>query len=142
LAEVFAGFVCGYLLALLTAPLLALHLFRARASDGLVARMLPVGTSPIALVVVLHGVLFLLWTGAGLILGMVLFAMRDSGGALGSPNGPFTLFVAALTLMLASPFVVVMARLREVVVPMAVAALLVFGWLMPHLAGWTKFGSS
>lgn len=142
MAEIFAGIVSGYALALLTAPILAITLLRARSSGGLLAAVLPQGTSTVALVVVVHGALFVLWSALGLILGMVLYAMRGAEGAPGLPNPPFTLFVAAITLMLAAPVVIALPRFRQVGLLTATSMLLVFGLLMPNLAGWTKFGSA
>lgn len=142
MAEVFAGFVSGYAMALLTAPLLAVLLFRARASGGILAAMLPAGTSPIALVVVLHGALFFVWSGLGIILGMLLYAMRDAESAPLLPNPPFTLFVAALTVMVVAPLLVLLPRFRQAAFITAASVLLVFGLLMPNLAGWTRFGSA
>lgn len=142
MAEIFAGIVSGYALALLTAPILAVALLRARSSGGLLAAVLPQGTSTIALVVVIHGALFVLWSALGLVLGMVLYAMRGAGSAPGLPNPPFTLFVAAITLMLAAPVVIALPRFRQAGFLTAASMLLVFGLLMPNLAGWTKFGSA
>jgi hypothetical protein len=67
--------------------------------------------------------------------------MRDEAGAIGSANAPFTLFVAGLALAIGAPFVVVLPRLRPAALTGVVLFLLVFGWLMPHMAGWTTFES-
>jgi hypothetical protein len=141
-AEVFAGFVSGYGLALITAPLLGIFLLKARSGSGYLASTLPAGTSPVALVVVLHGILFFVWTGIGLILGMLLIAMRDSPPAPGTPNAAFTLLVLALTTMLLAPVIFAAPRLRHLAGLTAIAMILVFAFLMPNLAGWTKFNSS
>ena len=139
MSEVFAGFVCGYALALLSTPLLAILLIQLRARSELLLRLLPAGSSAVGVGVLLHGGLFFFWTAIGLVLGLVLFALRDSAGALGSANAPFTLFVAGLALALSAPFVVALPRLRQAAFVGAVLFLLVFGWLMPHMAGWTTF---
>ena len=139
MSEVFAGFVCGYTLAIISTPLLALQLLRLRAGSELFARLLPAGTSAVMLGVLLHGALFLFWTAAGIVLGLVLFAMRDAGGTLGSANAPFSLFVAGLALMLAAPVVIALPRLRRAAIVGAVLFLAVFGGLMPYMAGWTTF---
>lgn len=142
MGEVFAGFVCGYILALAGAPALAIALPKLRASSPLVARMMPAGTPVAPLVVVLHGALIVVFTGLGLILGMVLFAMDGGAEALGSRNIAFTLLVFGLIVAIVAPVAIVFARIR---VPALLAGLLVFalfGWLMPHMAEWSKFGSS
>ena len=142
MGELFAGFVCGYILALISTPLLAVLLLRLRASSPVLARLLPEGTSAVSVSILLHLMLFFAWTGLGIILGLVLLAMRDEPGALGSSNAAFTLFVAGLTLMLLTPFVFLIPRLRHAAIACAVLMLVVFGWLMPHMAGWTSFEDS
>ena len=74
MAEVFAGFVSGYTLAIVSTPVLAVQLLRLRAGSELFARLLPAGTNAVMLAVLLHGALFLFWTAAGIALGLVLFA--------------------------------------------------------------------
>ena len=96
----------------------------------------------VAFVAVLHGGLVVVCTGTGLLLGLLLYAMRDAGEALGSPNVAFTLFVAGLTLMLFAPVIALAARVRRQALVAAVLVLLLFGWLMPYMAQWSKFGSS
>lgn len=142
MAQVFAGFVCGYILALAGAPILALDLLRVRASNSAVSRLMPAGTSVVALTVVLHGVLIIGCTGAGLLLGLLLYAMRHAEGALGSPNIAFTLFVFGATIALFAPAVVLAGRFRQQVLATAAVVFLLFGWLMPYLAEWSTFSSS
>lgn len=141
MAEVFAGFVAGYVLALLSTPLLAFVLLRLRAEGGLFGRLLPAGVSAISVGVLVHGALFVFWTGLGIVLGLVLLAMRDAGGAVGSRNGAFSLFVAALALALVAPLVVLLPAFRRLVLAGALLVVLVFGWLMPYLAEWSSFES-
>jgi hypothetical protein len=137
--EVYAGFFCGYGMALLSTPILAFTLLRMRAGNGVLARLLPEGTSAIGLAVILHGGLFITWTGLGLILGLVLLAMDGGGAALGSPNGPFTLFVFGLILAIAAPAIVLLRSVRHLMIACALSAILCFGWLMPYLARWSNF---
>ncbi len=77
--EVFAGFVVGYALALLVAPLAALALVRSNDRTGLAQRVAPPGTSIIALSVVLHFAALLVLTALGLVLGMALARHRRRG---------------------------------------------------------------
>ncbi|HLF72056.1 MAG TPA: hypothetical protein VI759_07900 [Dehalococcoidia bacterium] len=138
MAEVFGGFVSGYILALLSTAPVAVGIFRLRAHNDLLARVVP-EASVIQFSVVLHGALFLFWTLIGLVLGLVLLAMNDSDGALGSANAPFTLFVAALTLAVVAPLFAVVAPARRYILAAALIVLLTFGWLMPWLAEWSTF---
>jgi hypothetical protein len=138
-AQVFAGFVAGYGLALISTPLFSIFLLRLRAGSATVARILPPDVPVVGVSVLLHGALVLFWTGVGLVLGIILFAMRDADGAVGSLNGPFTLLVASLVLAVAAPLVALAAALRQIVIISALLALLIYGWLMPYLAEWSKF---
>jgi hypothetical protein len=135
-AEVFAGFVCGYGLALIATPVAALALVRSRASSPLVARVFPEGTSLAAISILLHMFGFLLFTALGLLLGMLLSGLEDRSpeGGLGSPNRAFTAFILAACAIAVVPPAAVFARLRA---PLLASGLLlagVFGWLMPYLS--------
>ncbi len=140
--QVFAGFICGYALALVSAPVLAIALLRLRTESRLLNAVLPPGTPVVALVVALHGALFFFWTAIGMILGLILGAMRHAGGGLGSANFAFTLLVASLTLALVAPVAIAWQRMRRPVLIAALVVLLTFGWLMPYMARWSNFGSS
>ena len=142
MGEVFAGFVSGYILALIGAPALALALTKLRVSSPLAARLMPEGAPVVAMIVALHGALIVVFTGAGLVLGMLLFAMKDGGGALGSRNIAFTLLVVGLTMAVFAPVVIVSARFRLQALAAAAVVAALFGWLMPFMAEWSKFGSS
>jgi hypothetical protein len=136
-AEVFAGFIAGYALAVITTPMLSFLLIRLRLESDLMGRLLPEGTSAVGLSVLLHGGLALFWTAMGILLGLVLYAMRDAGGALGSLNGPYTLFVAAIFVMIGAPLFTFIAPARRLVATSVALAILVFGWLTPYLAEWS-----
>jgi hypothetical protein len=122
--------------------MLGLALSRLRLASPLAARLMPEGSPLVPFMVVLHGGLILFCTLAGVILGLLLFALRDSGGGLGSPNLAFTLFIFGVTLALFAPVVVVIGRYRSQLVAAALAMFVLFGWLMPYMAQWSKFGSS
>jgi hypothetical protein len=140
-AEVFAGFVCGYGMAVITTPLLSVWLVRLRLESPLMARLAPEGASAVSMSVILHGALAMFWTGIGLVLGLVLFGMRGAGEALGSLNGPYTLFVAGLFVALGAPLVALLPPLRRLMLGGIVLAIAVFGWLTPYLAEWSSFES-
>ena len=139
MAQVFAGFVCGFGLSLLYAPLFAVTLLRMRAESAIVARLLPAGVNPVALTLILQTGTFIFWTGLGILLGLLLLAMDGAPGALGSLNGPFTLFVFAAAFVLAAPFAVLIDDWRRQIIATGLTALAVFGWLMPYLARWSRF---
>lgn len=141
MAEVFAGFVSGYLVALISTPLLAMLLLRLRASDGFLARLLPEGVGAVSLGMILHGGLFIYWTGLGMVLGLVLMAMPDGQGGFGSLSLPFTLMVFSLVVGFFAPVIIVMRPARLFAGVCAVSVLLIFGWLMPHMATWSRFDS-
>jgi hypothetical protein len=137
-AEVFAGFIAGYAMAVLTTPMLSFLLLKLRMESPLMARLVPEGTSAVGLSVLLHGGLALFWTMMGILLGLVLLGMEDAGSALGSLNGPYTLFVAALFVAIAAPIFALFAPLRRVIASAVVLAILVYGWLTPYLAEWSE----
>ncbi|MDZ4277635.1 MAG: hypothetical protein U1B78_00695 [Dehalococcoidia bacterium] len=136
MAEVLAGFVCGYGLALAATPAAALALLRARRNSALLARTVPEGTSLVAVSIILHTFAFLIFTAIGIALGLLLAGLeeRSPAGGLGSPNRAFTAFVLLATAIAVIPISVTVARLR---VPLLAGGLLfagVFGWLMPFLS--------
>lgn len=142
MAQVFSGFVCGFGLALLLTPLLAVMLLRLRTSSALLERLVPPGSSAVGLGVILHGALLLVWTMAGIILGLVLLAMEDAGAGLGSANAPYSLFVLAMALAVAAPVIVLLPSVRQAGAAGFVLVVLVFGWLMPYMAGWSRFDAA
>ena len=139
MGQVFAGFVAGYGLALLTTPLLAYVLFRLRAGSELLMRMFPREAPLVAVAMLLHGALTFVLTALGIVLGLVLLAMEDAGGAAGSLNWPYTLFVAAMTLAGVAPIFALFRPFRRAIAAYSLVFVAVFGWLMPYLAGWSKF---
>jgi hypothetical protein len=134
--EVFAGFIVGYALALVSTPILAMSLLKLRAESAVLARLFPAGTSATGLAVILHGGLMLTWTALGMLLGLLLLAMEGEGSALGSPNAPFTLFVFGSVLAIVAPMFVLARPLRPLFAANAIAAVAGFGWLMPYMAQW------
>ena len=138
MAEVMAGFVCGYALAVIVTPVAALTLVRARLTSQTVRTALPEGTSLVAVSVLLHTAAFLVCTALGILLGLLLGGLesRSPSGGLGSPNQVFTAFILAATAVAVVPMGVYAVRLR---VPLLAGGLLfagIFGWLMPYLALW------
>jgi len=143
-SEVLAGFVCGYILALVSAPLVAIALVRLRSQVLVLARAVPEQVPVAALAVVLFWFTFLLWTAVGMLFGFVLrgFEDRVPQGGLGSPSLAFTLFVIFCSLVAFAPVAVLLRAARRYVAALAVVFLAVFGWLMPYLAEWGPIASS
>ena len=139
MAQVFAGFVAGYGLALLTTPILAYLLFRVRAGSELLLRIFPTEAPMVAVAMLIHGALTFTLTALGIVLGLVLLAMEDADGALGSENWPFTLFVVAMTLAGVAPIFALLRPMRRAIAAYSLLFVAVFGWLMPYLATWSKF---
>ena len=139
MGEVFAGFVCGFFLSAISAPLFAATLLRMRATSPALAKMLPAGVNAVSVTMVLHFALFFFWTGLGIVLGLVLLAMEGAGSAPGTPNAPYTLFVFSIVLALAAPFILLVTAWWRQIAGGAIATFLIFGWLMPYMAEWSKF---
>ena len=142
MAEALAGIICGYGLALVATPLVAIALLRARATSPQLQRLLPEGTSLIAISVILHTFIFLTFTALGLLLGLLLAGLdgRSPEGGLGSPNRVFTAFIIATAAIAVVPLALFASRQR---LPLLAGGLLfagVFGWLMPYLAQWGPGG--
>lgn len=135
MADVFAGFVVGYALALVVTPMAAIALIRNNDRTGLAQRLAPEGTSIVALSVVLHFAAMLVLTALGLILGMALngIAARRPDGGIGSPNVIYTATVLALAAVTFVPMLALPALRRWALVAGIVFAA-VFGWTMPWLA--------
>jgi hypothetical protein len=134
-AEVFAGFVVGYALALLLTPLAAIALVRSNRRSGFAQRVAPPGTSVIALSVVIHFAAIIMLTALGLVLGMALGGIesRKPDSGLGSPNLVYTLMVLAITAVLIIP-TLALPTLRRYALIAAIVFALAFGWGMPWLA--------
>jgi hypothetical protein len=62
MAEVFAGFVCGYAVALIFTPVVALSLISARSRVPYLAKAISPNISAVALTVPISLVGFLMWT--------------------------------------------------------------------------------
>lgn len=86
MAEVLAGFVCGYIVALVAAPVAAVAAIRS--SSTRLRAVVPSGTSVVVLSVVLHGFAFLLFTAVGMLLGALLATLEERApeGASAAPT--------------------------------------------------------
>jgi hypothetical protein len=144
LDEVFAGFICGYMLALVSAPLVAVFIVRLRPRVPLLSRAVPEQVPMVALTVVLFWFTFLLWTALGIVLGLILMGFEDRmpEGGLGSPSLAFTVLIIFVSATAFIPPAVLLRPARRHVIVAALIFLVVFGWLMPYLAEWSPIASS
>lgn len=136
MAEAFAGFICGFALALLATPVLALALVRGRVSSPFIQRALPEGTNLVALSILLHTFLLLALTAIGMLLGLLLWGLEDNrpDGGLGSPNRVFTIVILATAAIAVLPLAVVLRRQRVALLGAGAVFAITFGWLMPYLS--------
>jgi hypothetical protein len=122
----------------------ALALLRLRSGVRFLSIAVPEQAPVVALTVVLLWFTFLLWTALGIIFGLALLGFEDLApeGGLGSPNLTFTLFVVFWSVVAFAPVAMLLKPARRHVFAAALAFAGVFGWLMPHLAGWGPLASS
>lgn len=134
--EVFAGFVCGFALALITTPVLTVWLVSSRNALPFIARALPRGVPTLLITVPAANIAFLFWTGLGIIMGLLLKGANDAApqGALGSPNGVYSVAVAALAVVLFLPPIVIARPLRPLLILFAALFIVAYGWVTPLLA--------
>jgi hypothetical protein len=135
LAEVLAGFICGFALSLISTPLLAVWLVRSRENVAFVQRALR--DVPVLLVSIpAANAAFFVWTALGILFGMmlVLTERATSQGGLGSPNLLFTLIILAIAVVIFLPPLVMVPSARRLVLFLAVCFVGLFGWATPYLA--------
>lgn len=135
MAEVFAGFIVGYAIALFIAPLGAILLVRSNDRTGFAQRVAPPGTNIVALSMVIHFAAVVVLTALGLVLGLALAGLNDRHPAdgLGSPNLVYTVMILALTLIIVAPAFLFPAVRRAALISAIVFAI-AFGWALPWLA--------
>ena len=143
MAEVMAGFVCGFALSLTATPIAAILIVRARVTSPLMQKIVPEGTSLMAVSVLLHTFFMLTMTAVGILLGILLAGLEDSNpsGGLGSPNRVYTGFILITTAVAVLPLSIASSRLR---LPFVIGGLIfvaIFAWFMPYLASWSPIES-
>jgi hypothetical protein len=136
MAEVMAGFVCGYALALVATPVAAIAIVRARARSALMRQIAPPETSFVAISVLLHMFAMLTLTAIGVVLGLMLAGVEDKSpaGGLGSPNRVFTALILAIAAIAVVPIAAVMPRWRVPLLASGFVFAICFGWAMPWLS--------
>jgi hypothetical protein len=136
MAEVFAGFVCGYAIALLFTPLVALTIISARSRVPFLAKAIAPNISAVALTVPISLFAFLIWTAIGMVLGLLYRGAEQNipQGGLGSPNVLYTALVFSFGTSALMIIALGLRRLPWQVLVIGVAFVGGFGWAMPYLA--------
>jgi len=136
MAEVFAGFVCGYAVALLFTPLVALTIVNARSRIPYLAKAIAPNISAVALTVPISLFAFLIWTAIGMVLGLLYRGAEQNipQGGLGSPNLLYTALVVSFGVSALMLIALALRRLPWQVAVMGLAFVGGFGWAMPYLA--------
>ena len=139
MAEVMAGFVCGFALSLAATPIAAILIVRARVTSPLMQQIVPEGTSLIAVSVLIHAFFMLTMTAVGILLGMLLAGLENSNptSGLGSPNRVYTAFILLTTAVAVLPLSIASPKLRRPIVIGGLIFVATFAWFMPYLASWS-----
>ena len=134
--EVFAGFVSGYIMALIFTGLVALMLVEARSRVPFLAKAIAPNISAIALTVPISLIAFLLWTAIGMFLGLLYrYTLEEApGGGLGSPNLLYTVLIISFGGLTLTAVVAAFRRLPWQVAAMGLSFIALFGWVLPRLA--------
>jgi hypothetical protein len=136
MAEVFAGFVCGYAVALVFTPIVALTLVSARSRVPYLAKAISPNISVVALTIPISLVAFLIWTAVGMVMGLLYRGAEESipQGGLGSPNLIYTALIVSFGVSAVILIAVGLRRLPWWALVIGVAFVGGFGWAMPYLA--------
>jgi hypothetical protein len=134
--EVFAGFVSGYVMALIFTGLTALMLVEARSRIPFLAKAIAPNISAVALTVPISLIAFLLWTAIGMLLGLLYrYTLEEApGGGLGSPNLLYTVLIISFGGLTLTAVVAAFRRLPWQVAAMGLSFIALFGWVLPRLA--------
>ena len=92
----------------------------------------PPGGAVMAVVVLAYPV----WGAIGIIMGLLFLALQNGmpGAGLGSANLAYSVGVAVAAVLLAAPMLLLLRRVWQGVVGIALASAGIFGWLLPFLA--------
>jgi hypothetical protein len=136
MAEVLAGFVCGFALSIIDTPPFAVWIVKARDDIPFIRNAVPKGMAPTLLSVPISSFFFLMWTGLGLVYGMVLIAAENShpNDGLASPNLLYTLFILITAVIVFLPFYALIPSARRLALFLVLTYVALFGWATPYLA--------
>jgi hypothetical protein len=142
--EVFSGFVCGFVMSIVATPPFSLWVLRSRDDIPFIRNAVPQGMPLTLLSIPIASFFFLVWTGLGLVFGMLLIAVNDSHpqGGLGSPNLLFTVIVLSTAVIVFSPLFVLVRSARRLSLFLAITYVALFGWATPILAHYASTHST
>jgi hypothetical protein len=136
----FAGVICGQVLALVTAPLIALLLLlvQPNEADAPGFRLPPIltGLRPMMLAVPVFVFGLVIWSMVGLLFG-VLFLAIHRGPVASLPGTPDVFYAAIVVILCAQAAALLSFGLRRVhwaVLAITALAVVLFGWVLPNLA--------
>jgi hypothetical protein len=134
--EVFAGFVSGYIMAIIFSGLTALMVVEARSRIPYLVKVIAPNISAVALTVPISLIAFLLWTAVGMLLGLLYrYTLQEApGGGLGSPNLLFTVLIISFGGLILTAIVAAFRRLPWQVAVIGLSFIALFGWALPYLA--------
>lgn len=134
--EVFSGFVCGFVMSIVATPPFALWVLKSRDGIPFIRSAVPQGMPLTLLSVPIASFFFLVWTGLGLVFGMVLIAANNAHpqGGLGSPNLLFTVIILITAFVIFFPFFALVRSARRLALFLALSYVALFGWATPILA--------
>jgi hypothetical protein len=136
MAEVFSGFVLGYLMSLVFTAVAAVMVVNARSRVPYLAKAIAPNINAVMLAVPISILAFLFWTMVGMILGLLYRGALDHlpGAGLGSPNWPFTLGVLLSTAAVLAVGFYAWQRLPWPAAVMGALFAGLFGWALPYMA--------
>jgi len=134
--EVFAGFVSGYIMALIFTGLAALMIVQARSRIPYLVKAIAPNISVVALAVPISLIAFLVWTAIGMLVGLLYrYTLEEApGGGLGSPNLLYTLLIISFAGLSLTALVTAFRRLPWQLAVMGLSFIALFGWVLPRLA--------
>jgi len=134
--EVFAGFVSGYIMALIFTGLAALMIVQARSRIPYLVKAIAPNISVVALAIPISLIAFLVWTAIGMLVGLLYrYTLEEApGGGLGSPNLLYTLLIISFAGLSLTAVVTAFRRLPWQLAVMGLSFIALFGWILPRLA--------
>ena len=134
--EVFAGFVSGYIMALIFTGLAALMIVQARSHVPYLVKAIAPNISVVALAIPISLIAFLVWTAIGMLVGLLYrYTLEEApGGGLGSPNLLYTLLIISFAGLSLAAVVTAFRRLPWQLAVMGLSFIALFGWVLPRLA--------
>ena len=134
---VLAGSFGGVLMALVSTTVGSLMLFFLTKEPPPWFTALEERLSPMQMTMGLVVLGYPVWAVLGGMLGVLYWASTEAApaGGAGSPNLVFTVLVVVASVAWVAPFVAVLRRVVVGFIALAVCFALIFGWLVPHMAG-------